>query len=58
MGYLGQVISSREVEPDQSEIQAMVQWPITTTLKQLRGFLGLTGYCQHFLQIMLPWHKL
>jgi hypothetical protein len=48
--YLGHVVSGSGVEMDQSKIQAIIDWPYPKNLKQLRGFLGLTGYYRHFIK--------
>jgi hypothetical protein len=35
---------------DPSKIQAVLDWPTLTNLKELRGFLGLAGYYRKFIK--------
>lgn len=39
--YLGHIVSRVGVAADPSKLQAIVDWPIHTTVKGLRGFLTL-----------------
>ena len=42
--YLGHTINGSSVSIDKSKLCAVWDWLVPTNLKQLRGFLGLTGY--------------
>ena len=48
--YLGHFVSHGKVEVDPKKTQAIRDWPRVTNLKQLRGFLGLTGYYRRFIE--------
>jgi hypothetical protein len=48
--YLGHIVSHEGVKADPNKIKAIKEWRIPTTLRHLRGFLGLTGYYHKFVK--------
>lgn len=47
---MGHIIKSQGVKVDQNKIKTMESWPRQTTITELRGFLGLTGYYRKFVR--------
>ena len=48
--YLGHVVGNGKVRPEQSKVKALEDFPIPKTKKQVRAFLGLTGYYRKFIK--------
>lgn len=48
--YLGHIVSENGVETDPVKIEALKTWPRPRNLKELRSFLGFSGYYRRFIQ--------
>lgn len=49
LAYLGHIISTEGVRPNPDKVKAVQAWPIPKTVRQVRAFLGLTGYYRRFI---------
>ncbi|KAL4285207.1 hypothetical protein GQ457_16G013510 [Hibiscus cannabinus] len=48
--YLGYVISDGTIAMDREKVSCIPEWPSPKSVKELRGFLGLSGYYRRFIQ--------
>lgn len=47
---MGHIISFSGLQVDPEKIQSIASWPLPSSLKEVRGFLGLTGYYRRFVK--------
>jgi hypothetical protein len=48
--YLGLVISHGRVSMDQVKIEAVVNWPVPESLKEVQSFIGFANFYQCFIK--------
>jgi hypothetical protein len=48
--YLGHIVCHEGVKAEANKIKAIKEWRILTTLRHLRGFMGLTSYYRKFVK--------
>lgn len=62
VNYLGHVVLREGVSPDPEKIRAVQEFPIPKTVRDVRAFLGLSGYYRKFVPkfslIAAPLHDL
>ncbi len=49
--YLGHIVSREGVKTDPEKIRGLKTWPRPQNLKELKSFLGFSGYYRRFYQI-------
>jgi len=47
--YMGYIIDEQVIHVDPTKIQVIRDWPVATTLTELRNFLGLAKFYQRFM---------
>lgn len=56
--FLGHVVGLGKVRPVQAKVEAIANFPVPTTKRELRRFLGMAGfyrkYCQNFADVASP----
>ena len=50
VSFLGHVVSELGVETEIEKTEALKSWPIPKNVKDVRAFLGFTGYYRRFIK--------
>lgn len=48
--FLGHIVTQNGLKPNQKRVESIQKFPEPTNIKQLRGFLGLSGYYRRFIK--------
>jgi hypothetical protein len=47
--FLGHVLSGDGISVDPTKVQEVLDWKVSTTVHEVRSFLGLAGYYRRFI---------
>lgn len=50
IAYLGHVVTAEGVKPNPDKIQAILKYPIPSTVREIKSFLGLLSYYRKFIK--------
>ena len=48
--FLGHIVTGETVAPDPEKLAAITKWPVPTSVREVRRFLGFTNYFRRFIQ--------
>ena len=51
VAYLGHIVGPEGVQTDPEKVQTLKEWPVPTSVKELRSFLGFASYNRRFVPV-------
>jgi len=49
VSFLGHVISEKRISTNPEEVKAVKDWPVPTSIRDVRAFVGLASYYMRFI---------